>query len=111
MEHTDCRLSIKRYETGKAYVEYVVDSEGFQPVEAPVCADELTTLSVQRLNRWIAFSTKGSQSPQRVLANACERDDIRALGLHLYAILFNGVINNDPAKRLSNIFLKTYTDF
>lgn len=101
MQYLDCRLTVKQdAQTKEPVVEYRVMTAGFQPVTAPVCHDPLTKLSVERLNRWIG--THGA---------TCEREDLRALGLHLYHILFKGALRGDPQKTVAQVFEQTYREF
>ncbi len=101
MPYVDCRLTVRQDPvTKEPQVEYRVMSPGYQPVRAAVCHDEVARLSVERLNRWIGTHRA-----------TCEREDLRALGLHLYRILFNGPLKTDPTKTVAQVFEQTYHDF
>lgn len=101
MPYLDCRLTVREDPlTKERVVEFEVVTPGGLKVSAPVCHDALTKLTVERLNRWIA-AHRGT----------CEREDLRALGQHLYRILFNGAQKLNSAKTVADAFEQTYEQF
>ncbi len=105
MEYVDCKLTITIDKITKAKkVKYeVAPSLVKQDIEGELCDDELTKLTVERLNRFVGGNTE-----------FCENEDLRLLGLHLYHILFGGRTTVDKARTertLGELFADTYEIF
>ena len=80
--YVTCRLKILDHQRVE-YAELRPGEEEKQPIIGELKQDWLTRTTVERLSYWIQSSVKASPS-----APLCDLKDMRALGLHLYRVLF-----------------------
>ena len=84
----NCTLRIFKDADGSERIEYAESGlDKDSSLEAEFRLDELAQLSVERLSHWIHTGVKlDEQNPKA--DPTCTVDDLRALGLHLYRLLF-----------------------
>ncbi len=101
----NCVLKISKDEEGKEQIEYSetgIDSKVLSTIESEFRLDPLALLSVERLSHWIHTGVKvDEQNPKA--EPTCKVDDLRALGLHLYRVLFE---NRKIRERFESLYQK-----
>jgi hypothetical protein len=106
IKYVDCTVTFK--DSKNLTIEY--EEEGkIRSADGFVGSDPFTDLTVRRLNNLVNYATKVQELSYRLeeiktLGNPIEFDDLKAIGLNLYQILFGNA-------KIANAFKAAYSDF